>query len=138
MANFSEHILESHLVDVLARNGISCEAQVPIFNRTVDVVGELGSGALFAIECKVHDWRRAIEQAAAHRNTFDFVYICLPDRKISDDLIMNAAAKGVGVLTISIETSRVVEFLPARKNESLWPPNGVRMRTEIRNRKRES
>jgi hypothetical protein len=137
MERYRESDLEVELIRVLSESGIACVAQVPLFTRTVDVVGELNCGAIFAVECKLHDWQRAVAQAAAHRNTFDFVYVCLPEREYPDRFIELARSQGIGVLTMSMEHSRLMERLPARKNEARWEPNADRMREAIKNQRGE-
>jgi len=72
--------------------------QVPNFNRVIDFGGILKNGSLVGIEYKLSDWKRAIWQAVGHRLFFDFLYILIPKRKISQAMKTEAKKTGVGIL----------------------------------------
>lgn len=100
---FSEAELRSRFIKNIGnRDDIDVYIEVPVFCRSVDlVIQEKQNAEIFAIEFKLHDWKRAIQQAQSVGLCFDYLYICLPKpktnssaSKISDTCISN----GVGLI----------------------------------------
>jgi len=59
--------------------------EVPLLGRIVDLV-YVQNGLVITVEFKIHDWRRAILQARDHLLGADYSYICMPERKVSEQL----------------------------------------------------
>ena len=102
---FSEAELRSRFIKNIGnRDDIDVYIEVPVFCRSVDlVIQEKQNAEIFAIEFKLHDWKRAIQQAQSVGLCFDYLYICLPKpktnssaSKISDTCISN----GVGLISM--------------------------------------
>lgn len=64
---------------------INVRHEVPLLGRIVDLV-YIQEGLVITVEFKMHDWRRAILQARDHLLGADYSYICMPKRKISEQL----------------------------------------------------
>lgn len=64
---------------------INVRHEVPLLGRIVDLV-YIQAGLVITVEFKMHDWRRAILQARDHLLGADYAYICMPKRKISEQL----------------------------------------------------
>jgi hypothetical protein len=54
--------------------------------------------AVFSIEFKLRDWKRAIKQARDHKLAADYAYVCLPKRKDVTSLLPAFRAHGIGLL----------------------------------------
>ena len=76
---FSEAELRSRFIKNIGnRDDIDVYIEVPVFCRSVDlVIQEKQNAEIFAIEFKLHDWKRAIQQAQSVGLCFDYLYICL-------------------------------------------------------------
>lgn len=82
---FSEAELRSRFIkNICSRDDISVYIEVPVFCCSVDlVIQEKQSAKIFAIEFKLHDWKRAIQQAQSVGLCFDyFMFVCQSQRQI--------------------------------------------------------
>ncbi|NQT91622.1 MAG: hypothetical protein HQ559_02590 [Lentisphaerae bacterium] len=86
--------------------GLSVCCDVPLLGRCVDLV-YIRDGVLITVEFKLKAWRRAILQARDHRLGADHAYVCMPKRRVSEDMRVELEAEGVGLLFFS--------------NDSEWP-----------------
>lgn len=72
---------ESEFIDGLEslfpRRRFSACFEVRFFGRSIDVVFQSPDGELIAVELKVHNWRRAIQQAMVHPLYADRTYIAV-------------------------------------------------------------
>lgn len=76
---FSEAELRSRFIKNIGnRDDIDVYIEVPVFCRSVDlVIQEKQNAEIFAIEFKLHDWKRAIQQAQSVGLCFDYLYITI-------------------------------------------------------------
>lgn len=74
---FSEAELRSRFIKNIGnRDDIDVYIEVPVFCRSVDlVIQEKQNAEIFAIEFKLHDWKRAIQQAQSVGLCFDYVML---------------------------------------------------------------
>jgi len=93
--------------------------QIPIYYRVIDF-GGIKNGVLVGIEYKLKDWKRAIWQAHGHRLTFDYLYILLPKRKISQALRMEAKRVGIGVLLFNGKGIEIA--IKPKRQRMTWNP----------------
>jgi len=108
---------ESEMVQVasneLARLGRRFATEVPFLNRSIDLVYEDQQlDALVAIEFKLSHWQRGIKQARDHLLGTVWVYICLPESKISESLLDRASRESLGVLAWSRDEPLKVRLQP--------------------------
>lgn len=111
--------------------------EVPVFSRCADMVVERDDG-LVAIEFKLHDWRRGLQQAQKHRLAVDYTYICLP--RPSDNLLKTIAEwcdRGrIGLLVVDTEQGHVSEVVAGRPlTPCKWERDRIRSFLEMRRRK---
>ena len=96
---------ESEMVQVLyqhfLRQGYRAYLEVPCFSRNVDLVVELPEG-LAAVECKLTEWRRGLIQARHHLIAFDYSFVCLPNRQITNKMRRAFEEEGVGLLLLTV------------------------------------
>lgn len=124
----SEAKLEEATIPLLHKHFVHWSFQVPNFNRVIDFGGILKNGALVGIEYKLYDWKGAIWQAVRHRLFFDFLYILIPKRKVSQAMRIEAKKTGIGILLFDgkkIEVAikpkfQVHQWLPKKKINILW------------------
>ena len=93
--------------------------QIPVYYRVIDF-GGIKNGILIGIEYKLKDWKRAIWQAHGHRLTFDYLYILLPKRKISQALRVEARRVGIGVLLFNSNGIEIA--IKPKRQWMIWNP----------------
>ena len=101
--------------------------QVPSWNRVIDFAGITHKNQTIGIEYKLRDWKKAIEQACAHKLEYDFVYILMP--RISLKAMLDAEKRGVGVLRFKNQTITVL--LKPKRNQ-IWEPAYKKAKQYIR------
>lgn len=117
---------EKEMVELICRvmvnQGLRVYLEVPCFERNVDIVLQLPSG-LVAIECKIRDWKRGLEQARHHMLAFDYCFVCLPSRKLSKETVKTFKDAGIGLLLFDpFSKERLKEVISARRStEKLQP-----------------
>jgi len=127
----SESRLEDLVQAHLNASGYSTRCQVPLHNRIVDLVARDDAGNIVAVEVKLKQWKRAVRQATASRNSFDFVYVCMPAGPYVEALKNAASLEGVGVMLLDPETLEVRTVLQPEKPKHQWKPNVARMRAAV-------
>jgi hypothetical protein len=119
------HISEKTLVDGSLRRLrdfplIRVCREVPVLGRSVDLAYVLG-GILITVEFKVHDWRRALLQVKTHLLAADYCYICMPNRRISNDMELAMEHTGVGLLFYTDKGKwPFVRVIEAKRSEETW------------------
>jgi len=68
---------------------------------------------IVAVEAKIRDWRRALEQAAANTWFASHSYVLLPCERFNENIAEHARRLGIGIMTV--EDSRVAIRLQARR-----------------------
>lgn len=130
--SFSEAELRAYFIkNVGKRDDINVYVEVPVFCRSVDlVIQEKLNAEIFALEFKLHDWKRAIQQAQSVGLCFDYLYICLPKpktdssaKKISDACIAN----GVGLIFYDVELKRFFKKVKAPRTADIWEKERCRV-----------
>ncbi len=96
--------------------------EVPFLSRCIDVVLLDNSEQLISIEFKVSKWRHAIEQANNHRLGADKAYICLPERKLTEQLTQALYNKKVGLMFFNPKAKDIIyEVIPANEESKSIP-----------------
>lgn len=94
----SEETLVKHAVERLQQtDGVSVGTEVPLAGRLVDLV-YVQAEEVFTIEFKLADWRRALRQARDHLLGADKAFVCMPPRKVSQDMRDEFERAGIGLL----------------------------------------
>jgi hypothetical protein len=92
--------------------------EMRIGGRRADLVAVTSKGDLLAIELKVHDWSRALAQAATNLVFADFSYVGLWDGSTQRARIDEAELMGVGVILCGIEGEFRVLVSAARSSRA--------------------
>jgi hypothetical protein len=97
---------------------VCCE--VPVLGRSVDLA-YVRDEVLITVEFKVRDWRRALLQVRAHLLAADYCYICMPERRVSNDMELALERTGVGLLFYTDEGKwPFVPVIEAKRSVETW------------------
>ena len=120
----------------LKSQGLSVVTEVPFMQQSIDMVFER-EDKLFAIEFKVGNWKRALEQASNHFVGTDEVYICIPKPKngITQKLIDAINTTNIGLLLFDDNNDTLIETVyPASYNREVWKVGNTWLRMAFDNR----
>ena len=81
-----------------------CE-EVPFFSRSIDMIIQGVNGEIISIEFKLHDIKTVYEQAQKCLLCSDYVYVCLPRKKLRDTSLDLFAESGIGIIFVDNEVS---------------------------------
>jgi len=96
--------------------GYRVYVEVPCFSQNIDIVVD-GPRGRVAIECKMNDWRRGLSQARRHLLAFDYSYVCMPERRITDIARDEFMRTGVGLVFLCDNALMPVrQAIPAQKS----------------------
>ena len=98
--------------------------EVPVFSRSVDLVEyDDHSRKITAIEFKINDWKRAINQLISVSPCFDYLVLCLPKPKTEkclDNIKIKCIEKGIGLITWESDSDTFTHECEARSVDSIW------------------
>lgn len=121
---------ESDMVRLLARtlsnDGYRVRTEVPNMGQSADIIATR-SRWVTAIEAKLTDWRRALEQCRAHELVADFVCIAIGTVSVPDELIRAVHECGYGLLHCPPSSSACVWVVRPGRNKSVWGPERTRL-----------
>lgn len=97
---------------------VCCE--VPLLGRCIDLAFMVEE-SLFSVEFKLHNWRKAIQQARDHRLGADFAYICMPEREVTSQMRDEFNEAGVGLMFYKKSKGwPFKEIIKAPKSKETW------------------
>lgn len=133
-------ISESQLVKVvqdrLSVYGYRTFSEVPFMYRSIDVVVLDGKGRYIAIEAKIADWRRAIQQAKPCLLGADKVYIVMPASRTSCVDMDVLRQFGIGLVAVGVGAPRVL--VRARRSSYRMAPYAKALKEAIGSRDQDS
>lgn len=102
MNNQQEEILRCKFCDEYSTtNDLRFYKEVPVFSRSVDLVQyNIVTDTITAIEFKIKDWKRAIQQLNNVEACFDYLVLCIPKpktQKCINNIISVCYEKGIGL-----------------------------------------
>lgn len=104
----------------LTRLGCKVFREVPCFAHSVDIVVKCPVG-LIAIECKMRDWRKGLAQAKHHLLAFDYCFVCLPSRPLTDVLVSAFRGTEIGLLMYELGQDQPVKtVIEAGRSTEKW------------------
>ena len=125
MNNQQEEILRDKFYSVYCRNkGLLFYREIPVFSRSVDLVQyNLNEDTITAIEFKIRDWKKAIQQLNDVATCFDYLVLCIPKpktQKCINNIIDVCIEKGIGLCCWnSIDDTFCYECQPKKISE-IW------------------
>ncbi|MBP1525630.1 MAG: hypothetical protein H9Q65_03400 [Spiroplasma ixodetis] len=124
--NYSEEHQRKAYINFKKENHIKLIKEVPVLNRCVDlVILEKTKKEITAIEFKLKQWKKALEQALKLTITFDYIMICVMEpKKITTKslIITECKNKNIGLI-FSKYKNNIYEFyqvLEPFKQSNIW------------------
>lgn len=94
--------------------------ELPFYEHRIDLYGySSGTERTVAVELKLRDWRRALQQALLYQLCSDFVFIAVPLATARRIDLEQLRTHGIGLL--SVDDDHCVEELPAISSPVLNP-----------------
>ena len=122
----SERALVEVVVGFLQSQGYRARTEVPALGRSIDVVATRGRW-LTAIEVKLHDWPKALEQCRPLTLVADFVCVAIGTRSVPAALSNRCRALGIGVVGFDAGTGAIDWALQPKWNKNVWRPERQRL-----------
>lgn len=98
--------------------------EVPVFSRSVDLVEyDTHTNKITAIEFKIYDWKRAINQLVDVSSCFDYLVLCFPKPKTKNCLInikTQCSNMGIGLITWDASNNSFISECKPRSIEIIW------------------
>lgn len=117
----SEYSLVCSITEFLSLEGYRVRLEVSNLGQSIDVVAT-NNRWVTAIEVKLCNWRRALEQCQAHTLVADFIVVAISQKKVPDELLSLLSDQGWGLLHYS-EERRVWDWIAKPKlNSKIWKP----------------
>ena len=112
----------------LEKQGWKTKVECPNMGQSIDIVA-MKYQEIWAIEAKLTDWKKAIEQCITHTIIADYISIVVAQNKISDNFL-NAinnnenynkdSIKRFGILKCDKESGEIKLIKTAQKQEYNW------------------
>ena len=95
-----------------------CRPELPFYEHRIDLYGySPKTDCTVAVELKLRNWRRAIEQALVYQLCSDYVFIAVPETTAKRVDLEQLRRYGIGLLAISED--KCIEELPAVHSQVL-------------------
>lgn len=95
--------------------------EVASFHRSMDILLVDPLGCLIAIEAKISNWKKAIEQVTTHALTCDYLFLLMPEKKTQNAKMFNTLIeKGIGLLLLN-DNNLDMPIKPIKSN-LIWKP----------------
>ncbi len=119
----NENDFVKNIIVFLREYDFKVKTEIPNMGQSIDIVAYKGKW-LTAIEVKMHDWRRAINQCETHELIVDFIYIAIATKSISEKLKDFASERGYGILHYNNNNHKknIDLVLKARINKNFYKP----------------
>ncbi|MEA2553206.1 MAG: hypothetical protein QOJ65_1382 [Fimbriimonadaceae bacterium] len=108
-------------MEFLSTYGLTCKSEIPSMGQSVDVVA-IDSERVIAVEVKLHNWRRALEQCIPHKSVADYVVIVLAKKALPDELAHAARENGVGIVLFDHQAGSFRMPIRPKRSETIWQP----------------
>ena len=124
MNNCEERLREAYCKYQLATQTKYIFKEIPVFSRSVDLVEcDCNWESITAIEFKISDWKRAIEQLLQVAPCFDYLVLCFPKPK-TDKCLHNIEEKcsklGIGLVVWHSDKDEFTSVCLPEKAKTLW------------------
>ena len=105
--------------DCFRKMGYNVYEEFPISGRCVDVLIKIEE-LLITVEYKLHDKKKAYEQARDHRKSSNFSWIIMPEEtNFKDKYIEKCSKRGIGLIKFNGDT---MNMILGSKYNLLWKP----------------
>ncbi len=118
-----EKLLYKPIIDNY-KNDFECLKEIRLYNRIIDLllIGKSENSPKIAMEFKLKDWRKALQQAISYQLVADYVYIVMYQKYenlIDDDRVKKS---GIGLI-IANSRKFTIKIKPIKNNifdNNLW------------------
>lgn len=98
--------------------------EVPVYSRSVDMVEyDAETGNLTAVEFKIHDWKRAIQQLISVAACFDYLVLCIPKPKTeqcSKNIENTCISLGIGLFYWDAFDDTFIHVCLEQQTSQIW------------------
>lgn len=98
--------------------------EIPVFSRSVDLVEyDTRLGKITAIEFKIKDWKRAIDQLIKVSPCFDYLVLCMPKPKTEKclrNIISTCSKTGIGLITWEADNNAFIYECSPKEVDNIW------------------
>lgn len=123
---WSESDLVRLIVRDLVSDGYRVRTEVPNMGQSADIIATKNRW-LTAIEVKVSDWRRALQQCRAHELVADFVCIAIGSVSVPQDLVCAVQECRYGLIHCPPGSSTCTWVVRPTRNANVWGPERARL-----------
>ena len=117
--NYTEKEMVLEYCKILEKKNVTFAVEVPFYNRSIDLVYLDKEGNTCAVEFKLNNWKKAIDQAKDCTTGAHFVYICVPNKNYSLQLKEEVEKAGCGLIIFD-PSKKNSSILNECKNENFW------------------
>lgn len=110
MSKLREEDLRKPVRNFFAEKNYSVFDEVKLFQRRIDIIAR-NRNVLIAVELKLRNWRRAVEQACLDLRVSNYAFVALPEtlwNRIDRRIYYEAYSHGLGLLSVDGEARQVM------------------------------
>ncbi len=124
MSNIEELLRESYCQYRIKQGKKNIFKEIPVFSRSVDLVEyDARLHKITAVEFKISDWKRAIDQLITVSTCFDYLVLCLPKPK-TEKCLCNIKSKcieiGIGLITWDSDSNIFTKECIPKEVSTIW------------------
>lgn len=124
ISNISEEEQRQFFIDTWNDKEVQLFCEVPVFCRSIDLVKyDKKRNTVTAIEFKLSNWKRAIDQVISTAISFDYLEICICKpkmQKTQDNIIETCKTLGIGLYFFDLDKRKFEYVVEAQKVEKIW------------------
>ena len=125
------------MTSFLESNGYSVYLEVPALGRSGDIVAQKNRW-ITAIEAKMYDAKKVIEQCKVYDILADFICIAWGGIKVNETVCNIAKQKGYGIIIYNRDKTYCEWFMKPKYNYNIWNPQRKLWIEKIREVKNEN
>lgn len=118
-SNYTEKEMVVEYCKILVEKNINFAVEVPFYNRSIDLVFYDEQGNANAVEFKLHNWKKAIDQAKDCAIGAHYVYICIPDKNYTPEMINEVEKADCGLIVFN-PINRETRIIKKGVSKSFW------------------
>lgn len=103
---FSEQEMVIKFCKTLEEEGKIFAVEVPFFSRSVDLVFMDADFKYYAVEFKLKNWRRAIDQAKYYMIGVEFAFVCIPKNIYNKRIEKEILDSNCGLILFNAENGK--------------------------------
>ncbi|MES9784999.1 hypothetical protein ABWK43_29830 [Bacillus thuringiensis] len=123
--NISEQQLVETSEMILNKKGFQTFKEVPLFSSSIDMI-VIKDQTINAIEFKLRNWKKAVQQVLRHSICVDYMYVCVPRFKkeeTRENIEQTVLLHGVGLFYFYYnenDEAILEEKIKPQKSRTVW------------------